>query len=194
MIPQTDTTAPVFISERPDYGQQILIDRTYQTQIFQAQDATEQRAQQRIFSKIGIQYHIAALTPPEAFAREIAILKELAAPVVIPLWPYSWPINAQSGVTLTVPALPGNVLASIFKGALPFRPGGWVFIEDDEGEAFYPLVSVNGATGAVVLSGSVPTFVNGIIRPCIIGTRRDGGAELNTFHTDTDETISVDEL
>ena len=69
---------------------------------------------------------------------------------------------------------------------------GWAFIEDDNGEGFYPVLSFDPA-GTVTLSGTVPTFSNAILYPCIKGTRRDGSTILTTEHTETSETMAVDE-
>jgi hypothetical protein len=182
MSPNTDTTAPIFVSDRPDWNKQVLVDRSSSTSIFTSENATEQRQRKRLRGKIGISYQIEAMSPPEAFAREVKLLQELAAPVVIPVWPYSLPIAGQDGPVLTTGSLEGY----------PIR-AGWVFIEDDNGEGFYSVLSFD-SSGTITLSGTVPEFSNGILYPCIVGTRRDGASTIMTQHTESSETMAVDEL
>jgi hypothetical protein len=184
MTPSTENLDPIFITERPDWGQSVLIDRMAATQVFVSHDGTEQRQRRLTTSKLDTTYTVDALQPADAFARELSILDELQAPVVMPVWPYSIPVTAQAGNVLTV----GDQVAFY-----PFRLGGWVFVEDDNGEAFYPLASVDGDANQLTLGGGVPQFSNATAYPCVFGIRKDGSATIKTIHTDTSETVAVEE-
>ena len=176
-------TPPVFCSVRPDWSKQVLVDRTALTAVFMSANATEQRQRKRVQSKIGISYQVLGMTPAESFAREIQNLLELGSPVVVPVWPYSLPISAQAGQVLDTGPLAGY----------PIRLPGWVFIVDDNGEAFYPVGALDPA-GIITISGpAVPQFSNGVIYACIQGTRREGAASFMASNTENEETIAVDE-
>ncbi len=185
MTPSTNNTPPVFITERPDWNKQVLVDRATVTSIFSSGNATEQRQRRRQKSKLGISYNIEALSPPEAFAREISILQELQAPVIIPLWPYSHAIVSVAGQVINL----GEDISYY-----PFRVGGWCMTNYLNADLFWPITGVDFTNGLITVTGSLPVLTGGTIWACIKGTRRDGSAIISFQHTESSETITVDEL
>ncbi len=188
MIPDTTTVTPKFITEQPDWSKPVNVTFDFNTSVAEATGQGRQRARWRQQPKYAIAYTVAALTVSEFSVRRSAIIGELAAPLVCPIWTDEFVLLAMASANV---ADLGETLTR-----KKFKVGSYAcFMQTGLATTFRKIVSISGTT-VTFEAASVPSFTAGAtVYPCIVGERAKSGTGFNLNKIDdTDELISVEEL
>lgn len=188
MITESSTVAPKFIELQPDWSRPVNVATDYSTSVAESESESRQRARWRQHPRYALSYTIAAMTTAEFTSRRSAIIGELQAPLVVPIWTDEFEL---ASMTSTHVANLGESLAK-----KKFKVGSYAyFVQTGKVSTFRKILDVSG-TSLTFEAATVPVFTNGAtVYPCIVGQRtRDGAAFTANLVSETDEQISIEEL
>lgn len=186
MISDSSNVSPVFIQEAPDWSKPVVVSFDFLTTIAEARNEGRQRARWRKQPRYSISYEVPAQTLAEFTVRRAAIIGELRAPLVCPIWTDWHELDSVAGNNFTL-------TASVTKKK--FKVNSYAYIVQGDNKAFRKITGIAGAV-LTFQSGTFPTFTAGAtVYPCIVGFRpKDGNAFTQRLPDSTDEAITVEEL
>ena len=159
MIPNSDNTSPLPVTDEPDWGKPVIVTFTHSTQVFGSRAGKEQRKRIRRSPKSSITYTVSGLTLAQAQTAMDAASAQYARLCIVPFW-------TEGTVTIT----------SIFANAVTvgvdprrdfFAPGQYVYLDDGTTQYFRLISSVSGRILTLTADGSSPAFgANARIFPC----------------------------
>lgn len=194
MIPNSQTTAPVFIEIEPDWSVPFTVWQKWETYIQTAWNGVEQRAARRHRPLYDIAYTSGAFTADEWPVRRANLLAEYEGPVVVPLWAHADRLSSivDDVVTLMVESLVRS----------PFKPSSYAYFVREGLPSTFRLIEAVGNT-SLTLAAEVawpyimpPAYPAGtLVYPCVFGIRRENRGEWSHQQLDaTVEQIYVEEL
>lgn len=188
MIPDTTTVKPRFIDEQPDWNKPVSVVFNFSTSVAESELETRQRARWRQQPRYAISYTVSAMTAAEFAVRRSAIIAELAAPLVVPIWTDQFELVSMTSANV---ADLGEALAK-----KKFKVGSYAyFTQDGLTNTFRKITTITDDT-LTFEAATVPVFTAGaIVYPCILGERPKDGAAFTLNRVDeSDEVITVEEL
>lgn len=195
-FPDTTNQTPRFIEDSPDFSKPINLDQVWVTEIMVARNGGEQRASRRFQPLYRLGYATGALSPAEFTLRRARSIREIGAPVVVPIW-----VNP-----ISISSIAANQFDPSIGGLSPYQRkfkinGYCYFVETGKVSTFRLITGVT--SGTVNLHATIgsppptfPTFTTAaVVYPCIFGTRTNNGIAFDLVRVDsTDETFSIEEL
>lgn len=188
MIDDTTTKAPRFIEVAPDWSKPVIVEHNFNTSIAESQSENRQRSRWRKQPRYGLSYTFPAMTPAEFSARRSAVISELSAPLVVPIWTDDFDLVAMTSAHV---AQLGESLTK-----KKFKAGSYAyFVQAGLASTFRKILSVSGDSITFV-SATVPAFTEGaLVYPCILGYRpKDSAAFVLNKIDETDENLTIEEL
>ncbi len=194
MLATSDSQTPVFIEQKPDWGQNVNFDITFNTIVTRNRIGGEQRGNRRSRPAYGLDYQQSNLDIENYAAEKARTLKALGAPLVVPIWPRWFTLLEMSTVNRAL------FTASIARK--PFKPGQYAYFVQDGLVSTFRLITAVGDTtidfdaSAAYPGPSIPAFTSGAsVYPCIFGSNKDNAAGFKLARVNaSNRIVSVEEL
>jgi len=190
----SSNVGPVFIQDAPDFNKTMTVVTDFRTTSFVARGGDEQRARRRQRPRYSINYILTALDLAAFTLRRANSLRELQAPVVIPIWTHPYTLSSMTTVN-TAEFLIGL-------SSKKFKVGSYAyFVQAGKVSTFRLITAVNStsltlhATTAYP-TGAIPAFTVGAqVHPCILGRRTEDSTSFSFSRVNqTDESLYAEEL
>jgi hypothetical protein len=180
--PSSVNQTHVFVDDPPDWAKDVVSIQVWRTDILTAFSGAEQRARRRNEPRYDIMFETEELDQSFTVIRS-RMLKEMGAPVVVPIW-----TRPQTFVSLVADVLTLDV--DLTKS--PFRIGSYVyFVESGKTSVFREIEDKSGATVDLVTGNAAypnitpPTYTTAAkVYPCIVGIRSDNVADFQAVRTE----------
>jgi hypothetical protein len=193
-LPDSNSVAPLYIENSPDWGRPVLIDGRCKTNIKLVRSTGEQRARKRRRPKFSITYSLPALNTLEFSQLSSQLLAMQRAPVVVPVW-----TDYFSLVSMPTVNSADIGLDTTYK---KFKVGSWAYMVQAGKVSTFRLITIVGASGVLTFDGTaiypgtgVKTFTAGArVYPCILGYFPTGARWTANRVNETDSGIEVEEL
>jgi hypothetical protein len=193
-IPDTTTEAAVFLIDEPDFSREIEFTMQFVTDISSSHSDVEQRAKRRLSPKYQIAFTIGPLDSDGWPMRKSRMIRELGAPVVVPIWirPVGFTSEASDVVTVDT-----NI------SKREFRVGSYALFREAGLSTVFRKITAIGATTITCETGNaafpditVPSYTSAAeVFPCILGLRNDNeGESVNRNPRKTRENVRVNQL
>lgn len=159
MIANSDNTAPLPVSDEPDWSKPVTVAFMHSTQITMSRAGKEQRKRTRRSPKARISWSVSGLTLAQAQTAMEAAAAQSARLCIVPFWTEG---------TVTITSIVGNLVTV---GVDPrrdfFAPGQYVYLDDGTNQYFRLIESVSDRILTLTTDGSSPAFgANSRIFPC----------------------------
>lgn len=178
--------SPVFIESRPDFGREILLTASYRVSVNASRNQGEQRARWAMRPRFSFAYQVAALPSADFAQRRASLLAELTSPIVVPIWTDEFTLSSMTSAHVA------NLGVQLAKKK--FKVGSFAYFVQGGNATFRKILTV-GSTSLTFVAESVPTYTAGaLVYPCILGLRGQESQFTANLVSETDETISVEEL
>lgn len=159
MIANSDNTAPLPVTDEPDWSKPVAVTFIHSTQIIMSRAGKEQRGRTRRSPKARISWYLSGLTLAEAQTAMEAAAAQHARLCIVPFWTEG---------TVTITSISSNLVTI---GVDPrrdfFAPGQFVYLDDGTNQYFREIVSVTDRILTLDADGASPAFgANSRIFPC----------------------------
>ena len=187
-IRDTTTADPCFLTVEPDWSLPVLLVVSFKTTVAESQSQGEQRASWRLSPRYALSYTVSALTVSELAKRRVAVLAELRAPLIVPIWTdeFLWAVRDSDSVWI---AEEPRVLRL-------FKVGGYAYLKASG--TFRKIVSVVLYAGFYAVSfesGGTEGEAGSSFYPCMTARHTRAVGSFDSQRLDqAEETISVEEL
>lgn len=136
MIPSSDNTTPLAITQRPDWGRGVTVTYVHATNIFTSRSGMEQRGRTRAAPRCRIRYSVTGLSAPQMRDMLRRSIIESRSICIVPFWTERARVvfdMVGDSLLLNTDPRPGF-----------WRVGQWVLLQDATlGEQFRQVVAVS---------------------------------------------------
>jgi hypothetical protein len=193
-ILDTTTAAAVFLIDEPDFSREIEFSMQFVTDISSSHSDVEQRSKRRLSPKYEIAFSIGPLDSDGWPMRKSRMIRELGAPVVVPVWIRPVGFTSEAADVVTVDT---NIAKR------EFRVGGYALFREAGLATVFRKITAIGATTITCVTGNaafpvvaVPAYTGAAeVFPCILGLRSDNeGETVNRNPRKTRENVRIKQL
>lgn len=200
--PNTNDQTPVFLQIEPNWAGDVRLTQRWWTDITMANSGTEQRARRREKPLYDFMFRYNALQTGTFSARHMSMIKELGAPIVLPIWSHRFDFLSEAADVVTL-----DVTSGIKLSKTPFQVGQYAYFVDPGGvyTSTFRLITAISDTGTITCEagtvsypsgGSVqPYQVGDFVYPALIGIRKESAFTVERHRvTLTDEIMDFSQL